>query len=269
MSVLRLKLRTAPSARVDLSRLTPGQIGGLSLGGIERLAVGTGGDDLALADVFTVTGSPSDQIVIEGGAERIDGIGAGLASGSLIIDGDAGAYAGLGMKGGRLEIKGSAGAYAASGMSGGLLLIGGNAGDSLGAARAGEKFGMAGGTVRVGGTIGSRCGDRMRRGTVVAKGAIGAAAGSRMMGGTLWAEGGFGDGPGPLLRRGTLVSPKVSRMLPTFVDCGRHQLGILAILSRHLAAELGALAPKAITGPVHRFAGDTSTIGKGELLLTT
>ena len=268
MSVLRLKLRAQPTARINLAGLNPSAIGALSLGGIERLAVGTGGDEISLADLFTVTGAASDQIVIEGGNERIDGLGAGLASGTLVIDGDAGAYAGLGMKGGRLEIKGSAGAYAASGMSGGVLLVGGNAGDSLGAARTGEKFGMAGGIVRVGGNIGGRCGDRMRRGTIIARGSIGPAAGSRMMGGTIWAEGGFGDGPGPLLRRGTLIAPKVSRLLPTFVDCGRHELVILAILGRYLKAELGELAPTVPSGPVRRYAGDTSTIGKGELLIT-
>lgn len=268
MSALRLKTRNAPSARIDLGTITPGALAKLSLGHIERLQLAMGSEKLNIGDVFTVTGSPGDRIVIEGGNGRLDGVGAGLDGGTLVVEGDVGSYAGLGMKSGRLEIGGNAGAYLASGMSGGLVLVGGNVDDYLGAARTGEKFGMAGGTVRVGGTIGARAGDRMRRGTIVAKGAVGPAAGSRMMGGTIWAEGGFGDGPGPLLRRGTLIGPSASRLLPTFLDCGRHELNILAILSRYLKAELGDLAPKPITGPVRRFTGDMATIGKGELLLT-
>lgn len=271
MSALSFRTRNAPSARVDLAALTPAATARMGLGDIERLSLAMGSETLAVGDIFTVTGSPGERIVIEGGDGRLDNVGAGLDGGTLVVEGDVGADAGAGMKGGRLEIGGSAGVRAASGMSGGLLLIGGNAGDYLAAARTGtgERFGMSGGLVRVGGSIGSRAGDRMRRGTIVAKGGIGAAAASRMIGGTMWAEGGFGDNPGQLLRRGMLIAPSVSRRLPTFVDCGRHQLVILTILHRYLTAELGALAPKPISGPVRRFAGDMATIGKGELLLSS
>lgn len=268
MSALRLRTRNAPQARVDLASLNPARLGQLSLGAIERLPLAKGENALNVGDVFTVTGSPGERVVIEGGGGRLDGVGAGLDGGTLVVEGDVGAYAGAGMKAGRLEISGSAGVFAASGMTGGLMLIGGNAGDGLGGVGTGERFGMAGGIVRVAGNVGARAGDRMKRGTIVVRGASGPAAGSRMMGGTIWAEGGFGDGPGPLLRRGTLIGPKAARMLPTFADCGRHQLVILSILSRYLAAELGELAPKAIVGPVRRFAGDMATIGKGEILLT-
>ncbi len=127
---------------------------------------------------------------------------------------------------------------------------------------------MAGGTVVVDGNAGERAGDRMRRGTIIVRGRCGEAAGSRMSGGTIWALGGFGSGPGPLMRRGTLIGPAVERLLPTFVDCGPHDLLVLRILGRYLADTLGPLAPRPITGAVRRFAGDMASIGKGEILFT-
>jgi formylmethanofuran dehydrogenase subunit C len=264
MSGFRLTLRQQPAGRLDMSGVDAARFAGMSAADVERAELSPG---LRLKDVFSVAGSSGETLTIAGETGRLDFLGAGLAGGTLVVDGPGGAYAGRGMKGGRIEIKGDAGPFAASGMSGGLLLIGGSAGDNLGGARPGEKFGMAGGIVHVSGNIGARAGDRMRRGTVVAKGTCGPAAGSRMMGGTIWAAGGFGEGPGPLLRRGTLIGPSAQGILPTFADCGRHQLSILAILSRYLADALGPLAPPPIAGPVRRLAGDMATIGKGELLL--
>jgi formylmethanofuran dehydrogenase subunit C len=89
-----------------------------------------------------------------------------------------------------------------------------------------------------------------------------------MVGGTIWTELGFGTDPGLLLRRGTLIGPSVERMLPTFADAGRHDLVILRILSRYMSATLGAQAPKLLPTSVRKYAGDLSTVGKGEILLT-
>jgi formylmethanofuran dehydrogenase subunit C len=156
----------------------------------------------------------------------------------------------------------------ASGLKGGLITVKGSAGDYAGGMLAGERFGAVGGTVVVDGNIGARAGDRMRRGLILARGTFGSSAGARMVGGTLWTEQGFGAWPGPLLRRGTLIGPRVEKMLPTFGDCGRHDLVILRILNRYLAETLGPLAPKALPGVVRRYGGDLATIGKGEILLT-
>lgn len=265
MSGYRLTLRQPLPGRLDMSGINPQRLAALSAAEVERLELSLG---IRIKDVFSVTGNSSPALTISGETSRLDFLGAGMTEGTLVVDGAAGAYAGQGMKGGRIDIKGDAGAFAASGMSGGIITVGGSAGDNLGGARPGEKFGMAGGIVHVAGAIGARAGDRMRRGTIVTAGTCGAAAGSRMMGGTIWAAKGFGDAPGSMLRRGTLIGPSASRILPTFADCGRHRLTILAILSRYLSDALGPLAPNPITDPVRRFAGDMATIGKGELLLT-
>lgn len=267
MSALTLKLRAAPDARIDLSGLTLTRLAALSQSEIESLPVGEGRRPLRLADVFAISGTPGDTLIIEGSTDRVDGIATGLDAGSITVDGNTGAYAGRGMRGGKLDIRGHAGPYLASGMRGGLITAA-SVGDLLGAPRAGERYGMLGGTVVVHGDIGERAGDRMRRGAIIAKGRFGRSAGSRMMGGTLWTEKGFGEGPGPLMRRGTLIGPSVERLLPTFSDAGLHDLNILRIISRYFAAELGPLAPKALPHKVRRIAGDLATIGKGEILLT-
>ena len=268
MSALRLTLRAAPAERLDLKALTPAALAGLSSAAVGKIVVGTTKSRLTVGDVFSVSGSAGDTLVLESGSTRFDFIGAELTAGTIVVEGDAGAFAARNMRGGRVEIRGNAGDGLASGLIGGLVVVQGNAGDYLGGMRPGDRFGMAGGTVVVGGNAGDRAGDRMRRGTVIIKGRCGAAAGSRMVGGTIWALGGFGPGPGPLLRRGTLIGPSAERLLPTFVDCGEQDLNILRIFSRHLSSSLGPLAPGAIRGPVRRFAGDTAGIGKGEILLT-
>lgn len=264
MSGLRLRLKSAPTERLDLSALEPAAV--LALGADAARLPFDGGTVGDLFDVLPADGT--DALILAGTTPACDGIGARLRAGTIIVEGDAGAYAGRHMKGGRLDIKGSAGDYLGAGMTGGLVTVAGSAGDYVGGMLTGSKFGMAGGIIRVAGDIGERAGDRMRRGTIVVKGRTGAAAGSRMAGGTIWAEGGFGVGPGPLMRRGTLIGPKADHMLPTFADCGQHDMVFLRLISRFLAAELGALAPPALPAKVRRYAGDLETIGKGELLIT-
>lgn len=268
MSALTLKLRAPPDRRIDLSGVSPARLAALSQGEIEALPIAAGHHPLQLGDLFALSGAPGDTLVIEAGSDRIDGIATGLDAGTIIVEGDTGAYAGRAMKGGKLDIRGHAGPFLASGLKGGLVLAK-SAGDLLGAPRVGERFGMMGGIVVVSGDVGARAGDRMRRGTIIAKGRFGPSAGSRMMGGTLWTETAFGDGPGPLMRRGTLIGPAVDRVLPTFGDAGLHDLNILRLLSRYFAETLGShLAPKALPARVRRLAGDLATIGKGEILLT-
>lgn len=264
MSTLTFTLRQAPVNAVDLSALIPSKLAGLSTGDIEDLALGA----LKVGDLFSVSGTLSDAVVISGGSPLLDYVGAGLDGGTITVEGPVGAYAGRGMRSGRLDIRGDAGAYLASNARGGIVHVTGSAGNFAGGARPGDKFGMLGGTVLVEGDIGERAGERMRRGMIIARGKFGAAAGSRMVGGTLWTETGFGPRPGPLLRRGTLIGPKVDDMLPTFADCGRIDPVILRILSRSVAQTLGTLAPKALPALVQKFAGDQATIGKGEILLT-
>lgn len=268
MSTLSFTLRNAPTRKVDLSALLPSKLAGLSLADIEQLSIGSGEGALRVGDVFSVSGTPGEALAISGGSTLLDYVGAGLEQGTITVEGSVGNLAARGMKGGKIEIQGDAGAYLASGAKGGIVHVKGSAGDFAGGAWMGDRFGMLGGIAVVDGDVGQRAGERMRRGIIVARGATGPAAGSRMVGGTIWTETGFGAGPGPLLRRGTLIAPKVEAFLPTFADCGEHDLVVLKILSRYVTQTLGALAPKPLPPKVRKFAGDRATIGKGEILLT-
>lgn len=265
---LTFKLRAAPTERLNLSALIPGRLAAMTTAEIEALDIGTGPHAVRVGDAFAISGTPGDTVVFEGGSSRLDFIGETHAGGTIIVDGDAGAYAARRMRAGRLDIRGSAGAFLASSLVDGIVTVAGSAGDHLGAPRPGEKDGIAGGTVIVSGPIGDDCATRMRRGLVVSKSTIGAKAGNRMMGGTIWAAGGFGASAGVQMRRGTLISPRLDDPLPTFLDCGVHDLGILRIMSRHYSATLGDLAPVLPTGPMRRYAGDMAHLGRGEILVS-
>lgn len=268
MSTLTLTLKPGLHRPVDMSAVKPGALAGLALHQIESLSLGSGATALALGDVFGVSGAAGDAIVIAGSSGYLDYVGAGLDAGTITVEGSVGNYAATAMKGGRLDVRGDAGAFLASRLTGGLVTVKGNAGDFVGGTRPGDRFGMMGGVVVIDGNAGERCGERMRRGIIIARGTIGPAAGSRMVGGTVWTEKGFGAGPGPMLRRGTLIGPSVERMLPSFGDCGRHDLNVLKIMNTYVADTLGALAPKPLPVMVRRYAGDLATLGKGEILLT-
>lgn len=268
MSRLVLALRDAPDRRLDLSVLAPARLAGLETRAIERLALTPGARPISVGDVFSVSGTPGETVCLEGSSSHFDAVGCGLDAGTLIVEGDVGAFAASAMRAGRLDIRGNAGHGLAAGMNGGLVTVAGGAGDGVGAPRIGERFGMAGGLLVVAGNVGARAGDRMRRGTILVKGRCAEAAGSRMMGGTIRAEHGFGTSAGALMRRGTLIAPRIDDALPTFADCGRHDLVALRLIDRFLAAQLGPLAPPPLPASVRKLMGDLATIGKGEILLT-
>lgn len=269
MTALTLTLHTAPPERLNLSALTPSKLAGTSTADLARIDLGTSARPIRLGDIFQVSGNLADgNLVISGGSSRLDEVGNGLDGGTLTIEGDVGHHAGRRMSAGRLTINGTARHHLASSMSGGTITVSGNVGDRLGAPAPGERDGMSGGAVVVTGSAGDLCGERQRRGLIVVKQTAGAYAGGRMLGGTIWALGGFGHGLGVQMRRGTVLTPNLENPLSTFTDCGHHTLGILAIMSRHYANELGSLCPTLPTGPVRRLTGDMASLGRGEILVT-
>ncbi|MFN3622804.1 MAG: formylmethanofuran dehydrogenase subunit C [Hyphomicrobium sp.] len=268
MSGLTFRLTSAPAERLDLSQLTPKHVATTPLAEVLKLNIGTTKSGLKVGDVFAVSGKPGETITFEGATDKLDFVGTDLEHGSVVVEGDVGVGAGRNMRGGRLDIRGDAGALLGSGISGGQISVKGSAGSQVGGLTPGDKFGMTGGLIVIDGHAGDRAGDRMRRGTIFVRGKCGSFAGSRMVGGTIWTELGFGADPGLLLRRGTLIGPSVDQFLPTFADAGRHDLVILRILSRYMREKLGSLAPKPLPDIVRKYAGDLSTVGKGEILVT-
>jgi formylmethanofuran dehydrogenase subunit C len=267
MSGFTLRLKAPATERINLEGITPSKLSSLTAHEIGHLNVGFDKGGLALGDAFDITGNAGETLTIEGAGASLDCVGAGLDLGTIRIVGNVGALAGRKMTGGKLEIRGNAGNHLASGATGGRIHVSGNAGDSVGAIIAGDRFGMMGGIAIIEGNIGARAGEKMRRGTVIVRGTTGSGTGTRMIGGTIWAEGGIGPLPGLMMRRGTLIGPRVESLLPTFVDCGKHDLVITRILSRYLQNVLGNLAPKPMPLFVQKIAGDMAAIGRGEILL--
>lgn len=268
MSGLTLRLKAPATERLNLTGVTPAKLAALSRYEMANLTVGIDKTPLTLGDAFDISGTPGEDLTIEGATDaQIDFLGAELDGGTIRLIGNAGSYVGRKMTGGKIEIRGNAGDYLASRMTGGMIHVAGNAGDHLGGVLAGDRFGMLGGIAVIEGDVGVRAGEKMRRGTVIVRGKTAEGAGTRMIGGTIWAEGGFGPAPGLMMRRGTLIGAKVERLLPTFIDCGKHDLVILRVLSRYLKTALGPLAPKPMPLFVQKFGGDMATIGRGEILL--
>lgn len=271
MSALHLRLRIPAGPPVDMSGITPERLCGLDADAIGALQLRRGGGLHTLADLFEFEPQQDDgeqpRLEIHEPAGRLDGIGAGMTGGRIVVHGDAGAFLGRDMAGGDIQVQGGCGAYAGTGMSGGELRIAGDAGDLLGAALPGERLGMRGGNVVVRGNAGARVGQRMRSGLILVEGRVGASCGARMIAGTIVARGGAGEGLGRGMRRGTVVLGKPPAALPsTFYDAGVQTPGFLAILFRELRLLDGA--EHALTTslpPMRRWLGDRGNDGLGEI----
>lgn len=257
-----------PAQRMDISALTPQRLAGLTLKEINALPLPCGKARLSVADIFAVQGEDTANIIIKGAVSRFDRIGAAMSEGSLMVEGDAGAYLGQGMTGGLITVKGAVGIFAAAQMRGGAIDISGDAGDFLGAAVPGEMQGMAGGQVRVRGNAGHRAGDRMRRGAILIEGSVGDYVGSRMLAGTLMALKGCAAHPGYGMRRGTLIFPNLNVIPATFNGGDSQIFGVLTLLFRSLQ-KLGGGFAQLPTEPivVQRYLGDRSGDGRGEIIV--
>jgi formylmethanofuran dehydrogenase subunit C len=266
-----LTLRQPPPRRVDLSPLLPERLAGLSPDAIAAIELPSGNRPIAVGTLFDVAAGDAETLVIRGGSDRFDCIGQAMASGRITVEGDVGAYVGMAMTGGEIRVAGNAGLGAAMMMRDGLLVIEGDAGDFLGGTLPGEMRGMRGGLAIVRGNAGQRVGDRMRRGILLVEGDIGAYAGARLLAGTVIGLGRSGAYPGLDMKRGTLLLAEAPELLlPSFADCGRHELGFLSLLFAHLrphSQRLATLVPR--LGAPRRWAGDLAAGGKGEILVAS
>jgi formylmethanofuran dehydrogenase subunit C len=259
-------LRGEPDQRLDCAPLVPERLAGLSTAEIARLPLNTTRKKITTGEMFRIRAGDLTSLRLEGGSERLDNIGEGLAAGSIEVEGHVGKAAGRHMSGGRLTIAGDAGPFAGSGMSGGRLEISGNAGDFLAAPFPGEIQGLRGGLVVVRGQAGERAGDRMRRGIIVIEKGTGDYAGSRMIAGTLIVMGSTGRLPGYLMRRGSLFLAEQVSLSPTFLPCGAFPFGFTRLFADHLKAESRAAA-RLLRGSFERYAGDMAVLGKGEVFV--
>lgn len=266
MSALTFTLKREPSQRIDLSPLTPDQLGGKSIAEIAGIELYSGNRKLRADEVFDISGNDGQDIVFRNSCSKLDHIGSLMRSGRITVFGDAGDYLGFEMAGGEIEVEGNVESFAASGMRNGFLHIQGNAGDYLGGAIAGNKQGMKGGTVIVTGNAGDRVGDQMRRGLLLIEGNAGEYCACRMIAGTIGVLGEVGQYVGYGMRRGTLLLTRTPPLHATIVDCGAHTLPFLPLMFKSFAGLPGKFAAFDNTR-VHRYAGDIANDGKGEILV--
>lgn len=264
---LTLTLRTAPAARVWAPTLAPQRLEGLSASEVASLVVRCGVEALAVGDLFAVTGTADEQLVVRGDLRRVDGIGTEMDSGRVLVEGRCGHHLGARMSGGEIEVHGSAGDWAGAEMAGGVLRISEEAGARLGAAYPGTRAGMTGGEIIVAGNVGEEAGASMRRGLVAVGGRAGSGAGLRMLAGTVIALGGVGAQAGLGNKRGSLVSGRAMDLLPSYAFAARFRPPALGLQLRR-ARDLGLPVGDALVrGLWARWSGDRTELSRGEILI--
>ena len=264
---LTLTLRSPPPARVWAPVLNPERLHGLRPSDVAALTVRCGGEMLAVGELFEVSGAPGDELVLSGDLRRLDGIGASMAGGRVVVEGGCGHHLGARMSGGEIEARGDAGDWAGAELAGGVLRVSGEAGARLGAAYPGTRAGMSGGEIVVSRDAGEEAGAGMRRGLVAVGGQAGSGAGLRMLAGTLIALGGIGAEAGLGNKRGSLVSGRAAVPLPGYAFAARFRPPALGLQLRR-ARELGLEVDDALLrGRWARWAGDRTELSRGEILI--
>ena len=268
MSVVVLAPRQAPELALEAECVRPDTFSALSEKEIAALTVWHGREQCPLGDFFDVHGGRSADVRITGDCTRVKRLGEGMAGGTLVVEGSAGAHTGASMTSGTLLVEGDAGPWAGAEMAGGTLEVRGSAGSGLAGAYAGSGRGMVGGVVLVRGSAGEFVGERMRRGLVAVGGDVGDHAGLGMIAGTLVVLGGAGRRPGAGLKRGSIVVHGAAALLPTYRYACTYVPPALGLVLRLLRQRHGldAVAPYEC-GAYRRFTGDYADLGKGEILL--
>jgi formylmethanofuran dehydrogenase subunit C len=262
--VITLTLKEAPTVPLEAESISPDVMSGLGHDAIRALPVLLGKRQRRLDDFFELEGAASDELAIRGDLSRVKWIGRGMTRGRISIVGDVGMHLGASMTGGRIEVAGNVSDWLGAEMRGGVIRVRGNAGGQVGAAYRGGPRGMNQGTIIVEGTAGMEVGMRMRRGVIAVGGPVRDFAGLQMKGGTIFLLGGAEIRTGAWMARGTIVSLKPIPLLPTFSHACAYHPTFLRLYARHLAA-FGLSIPA--DGAYQRYTGDTSGLGKGEILV--
>jgi len=244
---------TAPlTAPADFSAVLAGGWTGLGTAELAARPVelaGQGG--VPLGELCSVSGEPDGSIRFEGDFRRATRLGAGLAEGTVVIDGSVGDEVGLGMAAGAIEVRGDAGARA-------------------GAAAVEARRGMTGGELVVHGSVGEGAGALMRRGLLAAGGAVGHHAGAGMLAGTIVSLGALGPAAGLWAKRGSLVALEAVTIPSTYRYACTYQPIHLRLILIRLRQRYGLpIEDRHVSGRYRRYSGDLADLGKGEILVWT
>jgi formylmethanofuran dehydrogenase subunit C len=266
MNALTFTLKKPLQFSLNCQLLNPTHLADKSPSDIASMLLNYGNSQCRVDDIFDISGNDAQNICFKNSSDKLDYLGANMASGNMVIEGDAGAYLAYNLKKGEIHCLGNTLAYAACNMVNGLLTINGNTGDFLGGASAGLRKGMRGGTVIVKGNAGDRAGDQMRRGLILIEGNAGDYCASRMIAGTIGVFGSVGEYACFNMKRGSLLLTKMPKLHATIQDCGAHTLPFLNLLFKSFA-QFKTKFSSIQTLRVKRFVGDAACAGNGEILL--
>lgn len=264
--MFKLTLRVASPIPVEVYGVTPERVAGLSALDVAKLPTHHGNRATPLGELFDVAPSRLADLHFAGDTRTVKGIGAGMAGGSVSVEGHAGMHAGAGMTGGTLTIDGGAGGWLGAEMRGGTIEVRGAVGDCCGAAYRGSRRGMTGGTILVrgdagdAGDAGDELGLLMRRGLIAVEGDCGEFAGASMIAGTIIVGGRVGPRVGAGMKRGTIVAGAVEELPPSFVYACDFRPSFLPLYRDRLPTRF-------LAGPVRCYRGDLLTGGRGEVLV--
>ena len=243
-----LTLRAPLDQRVDVEGLTPDRCASLTDRQIAALPITVGGRQAAVGDLFDVRGGSAARLEFEGDLSRVDGLGAGMISGELVVHGDAGDDVGLAMAGGIVRIRGNAG----------HRLGGPTPGASQGHDRRRDprrrQRGRRCRRARAPGAGGDwRLGRRVRRARHDCRDA-----------GGLWS---VGDHPAEGNKRGSLIALGDVRVPASYRYACTYEPPFVRLLMTHLVRRHGlAIDPRVRDGHYKRYCGDAGGPGKGEIL---
>ncbi len=272
-SSVTLRLKQPSTMPVEADAISPDRFAGCSLAEIAALPLLYGRRWVTVSEVFTVSLDANDtgplHITLIGDLRHVKRIGEGMQQGRITVHGDVGMHLGAKMRGGEIVVHGNAGAWAGAHLSGGRIRIHGNAGPMLGAAYVGEKRGMRGGVIIVDGDAGPRAGERMRRGLIVVQGDLGPFAGARIIAGSIVVFGALGVRAGAGMKRGSIVAlgGVSEELLPTFRYTCSYRPVFLRYYLRRFREWALPVTSEQIDGLFHRYVGDITSLGKGEILI--
>ncbi len=264
---ITLHLKQPPAVPLESEVLSPDVLCELSNEDIRALTVYHGKRQVPLEEFFDVDGERSEDLVLNGDMHKVRWIGRAMTRGSITVHGAVGMHQGAYMKGGRIEVHGDASDWIGAEMKNGFIHVHGNAGGQIGAAYRGSMQGMKNGLIIVDGSAGLEVGMRMRRGTIILGGQAKDFCGLQMKGGTIILQDGAEIRTGAWMNRGTIISMKPLKLMPTFAASNEFNPTFLAVYAKQLQQHGINLPYAAAAGTYHRYAGDLSVPGKGEILV--
>jgi formylmethanofuran dehydrogenase subunit C len=265
--MLKLTLLHTLTVPLEAEALSPDILAPLSLDAVRSLPIFHGKRQLRLDEMFAIEGTPGDTLELHGDLSKVKWVGRGMSRGSIRITGNIGMHLGSAMKGGTIAVTGRASDWVGGEMSGGTIHIHGDAGGQIGAAYRGGVSGMSGGSIFVEGTTGLEIGMRMKKGIIAVRGKVRDFAGLQMKGGTIVLMDGAEIRTGAWMNRGTIISLKPLQLLPTFAKACNYDPTFLRLYAKALRKHGFEIPLPSEHGNYTRYVGDSSSYGKGEILV--